>query len=95
MAGIQPERPDVDEEQGLGHQCFPLGALLLALNTTTVTYLSLDIEGAELQVRRLAFPSWPSQVLETLPWHVIDIEVISVEIIWLGRSGILPPPPHT
>jgi hypothetical protein len=32
------------------HQCFPLGALLLALNTTTVTYLSLDIEGAEIQV---------------------------------------------
>ncbi len=31
-------------------QCFPLYSLLLALERTTVDYLSLDIEGTELEV---------------------------------------------
>jgi hypothetical protein len=31
-------------------QCFPLYSLLLAVGNRTVNYLSLDIEGAELQV---------------------------------------------
>jgi len=31
--------------------CFPLHALLLALNRTTVDYFSLDVEGFELDVR--------------------------------------------
>lgn len=32
-------------------KCFPLYSLLLALNTTHINFLSLDVEGAELQVR--------------------------------------------
>jgi len=32
--------------------CFPLHALLVALNQSTVDYLSLDVEGLELEVRR-------------------------------------------
>ena len=31
-------------------KCFPLYTLLLALNTTHLNFLSLDVEGAELQV---------------------------------------------
>lgn len=31
-------------------KCFPLYSLLLAINTTKVDLLSLDVEGAELQV---------------------------------------------
>ena len=31
-------------------QCLPLASLLLALDNPTVNYLSLDLEGAELQV---------------------------------------------
>ena len=34
-------------------QCFPLYSLLLAVGNRTVNYLSLDIEGAELQVEGL------------------------------------------
>jgi len=30
--------------------CFPLHALLVALNQSTVDYFSLDVEGFELQV---------------------------------------------
>ena len=38
-------------------------SLLLALNKPKVNYFSLDIEGAELQV------------LQSVPWHLVDIEV--------------------
>ena len=31
-------------------QCLPLGSLILALGNPTVNYLSLDLEGAEMQV---------------------------------------------
>ena len=30
-------------------QCLPLGSLILALGNPTVNYLSLDLEGAEIQ----------------------------------------------
>ncbi|KAK3880717.1 hypothetical protein Pcinc_014809 [Petrolisthes cinctipes] len=48
-------------------KCFPLYSLLLALNTTHVHFLSLDVEGAELQV------------LKTVPWERVTIDVICVE----------------
>ena len=48
-------------------QCLPLYSLLLALGNPTVDFLSLDIEGGELEV------------LETLPWDRVDIRAISVE----------------
>ena len=63
MAGIVRE-DDYDM------QCVPLYSLLMATaGNVTVNYLSLDIEGAELQV------------LETLPWDKVDIEVITVESV--------------
>ena len=63
MAGI------VREDQ-YDMQCVPLYSLLMAsAGNVTVNYLSLDIEGAELQV------------LRTLPWDKVDIEVITVESV--------------
>ena len=48
-------------------QCVPLNTLLLAMGNPTVNWFILDIEGAEYQV------------LQTIPWHLVDIEMISVE----------------
>ena len=39
-------------------------SLLLAMDNPKVNYFSLDIEGAELQV------------LRSVPWHLVDIEVL-------------------
>ena len=69
MAGIAPE----PREDTYDMQCFPLYSLLMAAaGNVTVNYLSLDIEGAELQV------------LRTLPWDKVDIEVMTVETQELG-----------
>uniref|UniRef100_A0A0P4WF87 Methyltransferase FkbM domain-containing protein n=1 Tax=Scylla olivacea TaxID=85551 RepID=A0A0P4WF87_SCYOL len=48
-------------------KCFPLYTLLLALNTTHLNFLSLDVEGAELQV------------LQTVPWEKVRVDVLCVE----------------
>ena len=48
-------------------QCLPLYTLLLALDNPTVNWFILDIEGAEFQV------------LQTIPWELVDIEMVSVE----------------
>ena len=67
MAGIVRE-DDYDM------QCVPLYSLLMATaGNVTVNYLSLDLEGAELQV------------LETLPWDKVDIEVMTVETHHAGK----------
>lgn len=54
-------------------QCFPLYSILLAVNRTRVDFFSLDIEGHELKV------------LQTIPWHKVDIRVLTVE--WLRIRG--------
>ena len=48
-------------------QCLPVHTLLLAAGNPTVHWFILDIEGVEFQV------------LQTIPWHSVDIEIISVE----------------
>ena len=66
MGGIVPESRE--DEDTYPMQCVPLYSLIMAAaGNVTVNYLSLDIEGAELQV------------LKTLPWHKVDIEVLTVE----------------
>lgn len=52
--------------------CLPLYSLLLAVGNPTVNYLSLDIEGGEFQV------------LKTVPWKKVDIQVISIESHFIG-----------
>jgi len=69
MAGLVTKMGDNTSE----FQCFPLASILLAVGNQTVNYLSLDIEGAEIQV------------LKTLPWKLLDIEVIGVEMNHLGE----------
>ena len=56
-------------------QCIPLYTLLLAVGErgNTVNYLSLDIEGVEFQV------------LQTIPWEKVDIEVLTVEMNHAGE----------
>ena len=68
MDGITQEKDDGQE-----FQCFPLFSLLLALDSPTVTLLSLDIEGAEFEVFR------------SLPWDKVDIEVILTELVHAGE----------
>ncbi|KAK4310867.1 hypothetical protein Pmani_017600 [Petrolisthes manimaculis] len=49
-------------------QCFPLASYLLALNVTTVDFLSLDIQGVE------------KDVLENFPWTRINVRVVVIEV---------------
>ncbi|XP_066146610.1 protein Star [Euwallacea fornicatus] len=49
-------------------KCFPLYSLLLAMNSSNVDYLSLATDGTELQV------------LETLPFDRVKIEIIGVDL---------------
>ena len=56
-------------------QCLPLASLILALGNPTVDYLSLDIEGSELEV------------LTSLPWHRLDIRAISMETQFLAPAA--------
>ncbi|CAC5382438.1 unnamed protein product [Mytilus coruscus] len=48
-------------------QCFPFYSIMKALNVTHVDFFSLDVEGAELQV------------LRTIPFGKIDIDMMTVE----------------
>ena len=97
-------------------QCLPLASLLLALKNPTINYLSLDLEGAELEVpsifwdspcscvvsqsgnncfnslESLVFLAWCDlnlQVIKTIPFKQLDIEVLSVEFNLLGRFILL------
>ena len=69
MAGISSG----ERETWAEFQCFPLFSVLLALDSPTVTLLSLDIEGAEFEVFR------------SLPWDKVDIEVIVTELVHAGE----------
>ena len=53
MSGLVPEHFKNDEVRGTSYdlQCFPLYSLLLAVGNPTINYFSLDIEGAEFQVK--------------------------------------------
>ena len=83
-------------------QCLPMASLLLALGNPTVNYLSLDLEGAELEVLSCLInqhTSWlvPTtvqdarhkfQVIKMIPFDQLNIEVVSVEFNLLGRLEI-------
>ena len=58
-------------------QCFPLQAVLKAINSPKVTYFSLDIEGAEYDV------------LKTLDFDKIDISLLGVEIQGMLPDDVL------
>merc|ERR1719350_926735 len=48
-------------------QCFPIYSVLKAIGNPRIDYFSLDIEGAELQV------------LQTIPWDLVDINLFGIE----------------
>jgi len=54
--------------QTLRMQCFPLYSMLKAAGMTKLDYISLDLEGIELEV------------LKSLPWEKVDINIISLEV---------------
>jgi len=70
MSGIVPESRGNDTVE---MQCLPLYSILMAMDNPTVHYFSLDIEGAEFAV------------LKTIPWDLVDIQVLSVETHLAGR----------
>jgi hypothetical protein len=55
-------------------QCFPLYSILLAVGRTTIDFLSLDIEGGELDV------------LATIPWHKVNIKVKGFFIFYIENT---------
>ena len=57
-------------------QSFPLYSLLLAAGNPTVNLLSLDIEGAEFEV------------LKTIQWSKVNIEVILIELVHAGEVDL-------
>uniref|UniRef100_A0A336MA81 CSON007846 protein n=1 Tax=Culicoides sonorensis TaxID=179676 RepID=A0A336MA81_CULSO len=61
----------LDEETEWFHsrvKCFPLYTLLLAVNHTNIDVLSLGCQGQELEI------------LQTLPWNKVQINVVSVHL---------------
>ena len=85
MAGIAN---DSNTKSSFQTQCYPLYSLLQALHNPTVNLFILDIEGAEFEVE---FPPQFMQiqslfqVLKTIPWSKVDIEVLVVEHIHMGK----------
>jgi len=75
MSGLIPEHDEEERLLGLSYdlQCFPLFSTMLAVGNPTINYLSLDIEGAEFQV------------LQSLPWDQVDIEVLGIELEQAGK----------
>lgn len=57
----------------IGVQCFPLYSVLKAIGNTNVDYFSLDIEGPEFQV------------LKTIPWNLVNIDVLGIETEHAGK----------
>ena len=69
---MEAERKNSDDVQV---KCVPFFSLILALNITRIDFFSLDVEGSELNI------------LKTIPFDKVFIDVISVEyIIWKGSK---------
>ena len=56
-------------------QCFTLYSLLLAIGQTKIDYLSLDVEGPELEI------------LETIPFNKLKIHVLTIEYASMGNPS--------
>jgi len=56
-------------------QCFPLSMLMAAIGRTEIDYLSLDVEGVELEI------------LKTIPFDKLRIKLISAEVNFPGKDN--------
>lgn len=68
--------PLSDKSYLVNVQCFPLYSILLAVGRTTLDYFSVDVEGNE------------SQILESVPWHRVDIKALTVEVTSRRRAVV-------
>ena len=86
MGTILPEEEEELHKYSIKQQCFPVYSLLLALGNPTVNLFSLDIEGLEYQVNyfTISHQCDPFQVLRSIPWSLVDIEVLLLELIHAG-----------
>ena len=66
------QRPHPYDRRQMKLTCLPLRKIIQAYGKPSIDYLSLDIEGAELQV------------LQSLDFNEIDIKVISIETNKIG-----------
>ena len=73
---IKENEPRADQRPSVLVNCFPLNDVLTAIGVRHVDYFSLDVEGAELDI------------LETVDWTRLNIDVISVEYRVYGGSKI-------
>ena len=78
--------PDIDERPSeilgfpggipnskiLKMQCMPFYSIIAALGNPKIDFFSLDIDGVDFQV------------LETIPWQLVDISVLEIETAALG-----------
>ncbi|KAK2141270.1 hypothetical protein LSH36_1131g00010 [Paralvinella palmiformis] len=63
----QKDRYNIDAKVSTPIQCLPLYSILSAIGVSHVDYFSLDVEGAEIDV------------LKTIPFDEVRIDVVSVE----------------
>jgi len=64
-----------DKEASVAVNCFPLNMILAALKVSHVDYLSLDVEGPEIEI------------LRTVDWTRLRIDVITIEYRVLTASS--------
>jgi len=65
-----------NEKPNITVNCFPLNAIMAALGVSHVDYLSLDVEGPELEI------------LRTIDWTRLRIDVITVEYRVYGGTKV-------
>jgi FkbM family methyltransferase len=71
----RPENKVIVQNGDVEMTCLPLNSIMAALGRHHIDYMSLDVEGPELEI------------LQTIDWKKIHIEVLTIEYaIWVGGS---------
>ena len=83
IARIDDNLKDTRKDDKVQMQCLPLYSILKALNTDTVDYLSLDIEGSEYKVLQAAFEN-----RNDWKFNVATIETTYQEVPHFGSSSL-------
>ena len=83
IARIDDNLKDTRKDDKVQMQCLPLYSILKAVNTDTVDYLSLDIEGSEYKVLQAAFEN-----RNDWKFNVATIETTYQEVPHFGSSSL-------
>ena len=83
IARIDDDLKDTRTDDKVQMQCLPLYSILKAVNTDTVDYLSLDIEGSEYKVLQAAFEN-----RNDWKFNVATIETTYQEVPHFGSSSL-------